>query len=116
MTSTQFAKSEYISIKNKIDSILKDWNVKVENVCDIKGEKGGYKVTIEVETTKSNEKKQLRYNVERNRGWADKIIIVCPNKKAKLEIEENLNDGNQGNLAILTYKQMGNLTDFFPRN
>lgn len=76
----------------------------------------GKKIAIEVETGKSNDKKQLVYNIERNRGWADKTIIICPNKKTKLEIQGILNNGNEDDIAILTYRQINNLTDFLPKN
>lgn len=106
----QYGKSEHIYIKNKIASILKDWKVKLEDGCDIRAEKDGLKVAIEVETGKSNEKEQILYNLERDSKWADKIVIVCPNKRIKLNISELLGAKTQ-ETTILTYRELDNISE-----
>lgn len=112
-----YGKEEHVFIKNKIAEVIGNrWHVDIENGCDVRVEGNGKKIAIEVETGKSNDKKQLVYNIERNRGWADKTIIICPNKKTKLEIQGILNNGNEDDIVILTYKQINNLTDFLPKN
>ena len=107
----QHGKSEHVFIINKIASLLKDWNVRVEDGCDIKAEKDGYVVAIEVETGKSKGKNQFLYNLKRDSAWADKIVIVCPNKKAKLKIEWTIKDETKIETVIITYRQIEKLND-----
>lgn len=115
--TSRYSSPEHVFIVKRIADILKSqWDVKIEDGCDVKVEGYGKKIAIEVETGKSKDKKQLLYNLERNRTWADKTIIVCPNKKAKLEIQESISNRNEDKLAILTYKQINNLMDFLPKN
>lgn len=107
----QHGKSEHVLTIKKIASILKDWNVEIEDSCDIKATKDGYTVAIEVETGKSKDKKQLLYNLRRDSDWADKVVIVCPNKKAKLKIEEITKDETTGDKTIITYRQIDKLNE-----
>ena len=107
----QHGKSEHVFTVNKIASVLKDWNVKVEDSCDVKAERDGYSVAIEVETGKSKDKKQLLYNLRRNSDWADNIVIVCPNKKARLKIEEIIKDETTTETSVITYRQIDKLKE-----
>ena len=107
-SAPQYGKSEHLYIKEKISNILKNWEIKIEKGCDIKAEKNGCKVAIEIETGKSNEKKQILYNVDRDLKWADKVVIVCPNKEIKLDVMDQLQARTQ-EVIILTYREMDNL-------
>jgi len=106
----QYGKSEHLFMKNKIASILKDWKIKVEDGCDIRAEKNGYKFAIEVETGKSNDKKQIIYNLDRNIKWADQVVIICPNKQIKVNITELLGARAQ-DVVIVTYIEINNLPE-----
>ena len=106
----QHGKAEHLNAIKNIASKLKGWDVKVEDGCDIKAEKDGRKVAIEVETTKSNEKKQILYNVDRDAAWADKVVIVCPNKQEKLKIVDLLQTKAQ-DVSVITYRQIDKINE-----
>jgi hypothetical protein len=109
-TTPQHGKAEHLNAIKNISSKLKGWDVKVEDGCDIKAEKDGRKVAIEVETTKSNEKKQILYNVDRDSAWADKVVIVCPNKQEKLKIVDLLQAKAQ-DVSVITYRQINKINE-----
>jgi hypothetical protein len=106
----QYGKAEHLYTIKNIASKLKGWNIKVEDGCDIRAEKDGCKVAIEVETTKSNEKKQILYNVDRDAVWADKVVIVCPNKQKKLKIVDLLQAKAQ-EVTVITYRQIDKINE-----
>jgi hypothetical protein len=108
-TPPQHGKSEHVFIIDKIASILKDWHVTVEDSCDLKAEKECYSVAIEVETGKSKDNKQILYNLRRNSDWADRVVIVCPNKKAKLKIEELIRNETTTETTVITYRHIKKL-------
>jgi predicted transcriptional regulator len=101
----QYGKDEHIYMINKIVPLLKDWNVKVEEGCDIKAEKNGHNVAIEIETRKANHKNQVLYNIKRDSAWADKIVLVCPNKTDKTDIEKIIQDKTD-KAIVITYRQI----------
>lgn len=109
-SAPQYGKSEHVFIKERIFSILKDWEIKIEDGCDIRAEKNGLKVAIEVETGKSNEKKQILYNVKRDSVWADKIVVVCPNKEIKLQVMDVIQAEAQF-VVIITYREIGKIEE-----
>lgn len=103
--------SEHIFMVNRIASILrKNWTVGIEKGCDVRAEKDGYKVAIEVETGKTNEKEQVVYNVKRDMRWADKVVVVCPNKEARLKIKERL--GGIEKVVTITYSEVDEMEEF----
>ncbi|MCD6477869.1 MAG: DUF87 domain-containing protein [Candidatus Aenigmarchaeota archaeon] len=102
---------EHIYLENRIASILrKNWIVRIERGCDVRAEKDNYKVAIEIETGKSNRKEQILYNVKRDLRWADKVVVVCPNKNARLKINEMLAGFDR--VVIITYSEVDELEDF----
>jgi len=103
--------SEHIFLENRIASILrKNWTVRIERGCDVRAERDGYKVAVEVETGKTNEKEQMLYNVKRDLRWADKVVVVCPNKDARLEINERL--AGIEKVVVITYSEVDDMEDF----
>jgi len=109
-SAPQFGKAEHIIIKEKVASLLAGWAVKVEDGCDIKAEKDGKKVAIEIETGKTNEKKQILYNFKRDSAWADIIVFICPNKQVKLDVVEVLGS-NAEDATVMTYRELENLPE-----
>jgi DNA-binding PadR family transcriptional regulator len=105
----QYGKSEHVFIVNKIANSLKDWDVKVEDGCDIRIKKDDNEYAVEIETGKSKDKKQILYNIKRDSAWANKIILVCPNKTAKIDIEDLIKD-NSDKINVITYRQIGNIS------
>ncbi len=110
-TAPQYGKTEHLHIKKKIESELKGWNTEIENGCDLTAQKDGYLVAIEVETGKTHDKKQVTYNVRRDSDWADLIVIVCPNKKSRLEIEKLIKDETRTETKVITYRQIKKIKD-----
>jgi hypothetical protein len=101
----QYGKSEHVYMVNKIANSLKDWDVKVEDGCDIKVKMDASEYAIEIETGKSKDKKQILYNIKRDSAWANKIILVCPNKTAKIDIEDIIKD-DSNKTTVITYRQI----------
>ncbi len=95
---------------NKIVPLLKDWNVEVEKGCDIKAEKNGRNVAIEIETRKANHKNQMMYNIKRDSAWADKIVLVCPNKINKTDIENVIKDETD-KAIVITYREIDKINE-----
>lgn len=106
----QYGKQEHTTVRDRIVSQLKSWKVEIEKGCDIKAEKEGFKVAIEVETCKGKQKNQIAYNVDRDLTWADEVIVVCPNKQAKLKITEILREMAH-DVKIITYRQISKIND-----
>jgi len=110
-TPAHYGGSEHVFMVNKIASILrKNWDVKIEDSCDVRVEKNGRKIAIEVETGKAKDDSQLLYNVKRDSKWADKIIVVCPNKQNKLQIEEKLAGFEK--VEVITYAEVDKVEEF----
>ncbi len=106
----QYGKDEHIYMINKIVPLLKDWNVEVEKGCDIKAEKNGRNVAIEIETRKANHKNQMMYNIKRDSAWADKIVLVCPNKINKTDIENVIKDETD-KAIVITYREIDKINE-----
>jgi hypothetical protein len=109
-TPPQYGKDEHIFMINKIVPLLKDWKVKVEEGCDIKAEKNGQNVAIEIETRKANHKNQVLYNIKRDSAWADKIVLVCPNKTDKSDIENVIKDETD-KAIVITYREIDKINE-----
>jgi len=110
-TPAHYGGSEHVLMVNKIASILrKSWDVKIEDSCDVRAERNGRKIAIEIETWKAKGDSQLLYNVKRDSKWADKIIVVCPNKQSKLDIEEKLAGFEK--VDVITYAEVDRVEEF----
>jgi predicted transcriptional regulator len=114
-TPPQYGKDEHIFMINKIVPLLKDWKVKVEEGCDIKVERNGHNVAIEVETRKANHKNQVLYNIKRDSTWADKIVLVCPNKTDKSDIENVIKDETD-KAIVITYRQIDKIDQILKKS
>ena len=107
-TAPQYGKTEHRLMVSRVASMLKGWNIKIEDGCDIRAEKNGFRVAIEIETDRTNQKQQILYNVRRDLTWADRVIIICPNKDTKIRIAEMLQAESQKTI-IITYRQINRI-------
>lgn len=65
------------------------WETVIESEgCNIKAKyPDGKKMDIEVETCKGFNKEQIIKNIVKNLRWADIVVMVAPNAKAKKDIQ-----------------------------
>ena len=83
------------------------------NGCDVKAEKNGVVIAVEVETGKSKTWDHLIKNIERD-NWADRIVILCPNRDVRGRIEKEIAGKNIGKLIVISYDFIENLADLLP--
>ncbi|MBA3045317.1 MAG: DUF87 domain-containing protein [Euryarchaeota archaeon] len=107
--------TEHIEMGRSIADILEadGWNCLIEDGCDVKAERDGFIIAIEVETGKAKTRSHLIKNLERD-SWADIIIVVCPNKVDKQEIEKIIARNNIGNVFVITYGTVESIMDLIP--
>ncbi|UCE73778.1 MAG: hypothetical protein JSV56_12245 [Methanomassiliicoccales archaeon] len=81
------------------------WYVRIEeDDCDIKAEKGGAKLAVEVETGKRKKYDHILRNLKRDLKWADRVVIVCPNKQIEQKISQLVRDKSE-NTDVFTYSE-----------
>ena len=70
-------------------------------------------IAVEVETGKSKTWDHLIKNIERD-NWADRIVILCPNRDVRGRIEKEIAGKNIGKLIVISYDFIENLADLLP--
>lgn len=105
---------EHREIIMKVADVLtgNGWDVQIEEGADIRAQKAGSKLAVEVETCKGHDRRQIITNIERDSVWADRIVIVCPNRAFKQEIKNLLRGQVNRNLSVITYNEIRNYAGF----
>jgi hypothetical protein len=103
-----YGKEEHLRIIDEASRILTDdgWVVEKENGADIRAEKAGVRIAIEVETCKGNNEDQIVENILKNLKWADGIIVISPNQQTRTKIGNLIRNQGIEKVVLLTYHEM----------
>jgi hypothetical protein len=103
-----YGKEEHLKIIDEASRILSidGWEVKIENGADIRAEKAGKKIAIEVETCKGNNEDQIVENLLKNLKWADGVIVISPNQQTRTKIGNLIRNQGIEKVVLLTYHEM----------
>jgi len=103
--------TEHITMVKDLAGILDEegWNVKVEEGADIRAERDGRIIAVEVETCKSFNRDQILRNISRNLRWADQVLIACPNLRDRMRIKKLIEPHGYEKVSIHTYESTRDL-------
>jgi DNA-binding LacI/PurR family transcriptional regulator len=103
-----YGKEEHLKIIDEVSRILSidGWEVKIENGADLRAEKAGKRIAIEVETYKGNNEDQIVENILKNLKWADGVIVISPNQQTRTKIGNLIRNQRIEKVVLLTYHEM----------
>jgi hypothetical protein len=115
-SAPQYGGEEHVQMKEKVAEMLRDvgWEVKIEyKGCDVAAFKDDKTVAIEVETGKHKTNDQILKNINRDKEWAERVFVVCPNNVIRNMIINIFSGYDQTLIEFFTYDEIRQSNDLF---